>query len=321
MFAGEGLRRLLTGTEERVSGEKRAREDDDVEEEARRVRARMAEEEEEIARASLAGPVDEMIQLPGDEDDAMEVARDALEDLPDSSTAMPWNTSASQLRETSVGRRGSSILSSLSRQQQQQRHGSRVPEMSPLVGRGAHTGVIEVSSIVEDVAEGVAKGVAKVMGDGMGEGEEALLLEESPSAAAVAFELFGPAAGVDTQTAGQEEWLRRVMEREARNFFGFVTAAVETGNQTGDRDNGERKVTFEQLLPPENNSKDVAAQGLYHVLSLASGGWIRVAQEVAYGEIELMIAEGAEGVEGIERMEGKDEAEENRKVEEMEIDE
>lgn len=48
-------------------------------------------------------------------------------------------------------------------------------------------------------------------------------------------------------------------------------------------------ITFEKLLPPQHNTEIVAAQGLLHVLSLATKGLIDVEQNEAFGDIDLSI--------------------------------
>ena len=112
------------------------------------------------------------------------------------------------------------------------------------------------------------------------------ILEKDPE-----FQLYGPGAAVDTQTAQQSQWVAKALDTEAHNFLAFVTAEIDAKVAAGgwgeeDEDGGGR-VTFEEMLPPEQHSKVVAAQGLLHVLSLATKGLIEVRQEEAFGEIEI----------------------------------
>lgn len=105
------------------------------------------------------------------------------------------------------------------------------------------------------------------------------------------FELYGPAAAVSTQQAADPQWLASTLEQEAFNFLSFLRTTVE-GKQAvleHGEDNGDVTVTFEELLPPEDNSEIVAAQGLLHVLSLATKGFITVRQEKDFGSIEVGI--------------------------------
>ena len=96
------------------------------------------------------------------------------------------------------------------------------------------------------------------------------------------FERFGPAALVSTQTAEQSQWVRETLDHEANNFLDFVKAAVAK------HDTAEHgRVTFEELLPPSQNTNIVAAQGLLHVLSLATRGELEVTQDGAFQDITL----------------------------------
>ena len=50
-------------------------------------------------------------------------------------------------------------------------------------------------------------------------------------------------------------------------------------------------IDFDQLLPPLNNSRVVAAQGLLHVLALVTKNGLIAHQEEAFGPIGLRIIE------------------------------
>jgi meiotic recombination protein REC8 len=110
------------------------------------------------------------------------------------------------------------------------------------------------------------------------------------------FELFGLAAQVDTQTAGDSQWVRDALNREADNFFDFVVNSIseKTGDELGE--DGRRVagkdmfVTFEELFEPARNSRVVAAQAFYHVLGLATKRRVWVEQDVGeepFGEIRV----------------------------------
>ena len=117
------------------------------------------------------------------------------------------------------------------------------------------------------------------------------------------FQLYSPVAAVDTQTAAQSQWVAAALDVEAHHFLAFlraeidakIVAAQRTGGQLEDED--VKKVTFEGLLPPEKHSKVVAAQGLLHVLSLATKGLIEVRQRGAFERIEIGIMTAEEEVE------------------------
>lgn len=139
------------------------------------------------------------------------------------------------------------------------------------------------------------------------------------------FQLFGPAAAVDTQTAAQSQWLAATLDQESRNFLDFVRNRIEALPAAADhgtpvtkrRDEAEaddtlseaerqnresrKEITFSALLPPESNTRVVATQGLMHVLALATEGILAVRQkqgadenegdENAFGEIFLCVNE------------------------------
>ena len=118
------------------------------------------------------------------------------------------------------------------------------------------------------------------------------------------FELFGPAAHVDSQTAARSQWVREALDSEGMNFLAFLKAEIEAkktaGTGVGGTEGGDGKleddeslpITFEVLLPPRQHSKVVAAQGLLHVLSLATKGLVRVRQHEVFGKIEIAAVSG-----------------------------
>lgn len=99
------------------------------------------------------------------------------------------------------------------------------------------------------------------------------------------FQIHGPAAEVDTQTAAQSQWLASTLGRESLNFLDFLRAQVPEQQKGGDssKENG-KGVALSTLLPPETNSRVVATQAFLHVLTLATKGAVRVSQE-GNGEI------------------------------------
>ena len=187
------------------------------------------------------------------------------------SSIFPWNQSTGSRRPTGAYSQGAtSGLSAMPLGGVLSRRGSRLTSASPLVGRG-----IDI-------------------------GDEELQLPGSATALADEdFELFGPAAIIDTQTAAQSQWMRSVLDGESANFLGFVKAAILEQDELrgsmlhGDEEDEtfEGSVSFEQLLPPQNNSCVVAAQALLHVLTLSTKNALQVEQDEAFGSIDLrMIA-------------------------------
>jgi chromatin segregation and condensation protein Rec8/ScpA/Scc1 (kleisin family) len=83
-------------------------------------------------------------------------------------------------------------------------------------------------------------------------------------------------------------------DRESLNFLDYMRTSLEDDEQQdddglpGEEDSPIHTVIFDRLLPPEQTSSMVAAQGFYHILSLATKGLITVVQEVPYGDIAVV---------------------------------
>lgn len=290
MFAGDALMRNLTGAPVSAAGSKRSRsgdEGDETDNEARRVR--MREEEDEVGRAQGLNleEYDTMV-LPGSE--AIEMGRNAQLSLDDTSQ-FPWNRSASLRgsRQGSIGHGhgfASSVggfatsggrLSSLppiAGVGSMDRRASRITSASPLLGRGPeHQGDFDIPYFDEND----------------------LLGGPSTSVAGDDFQYYGPAAGVDTQTAAQSQWLRAALDRESNNFLQFIQTEISNkaaaAQEAEDELSGDiiapDSVVFEELLPPAQNTKIVAAQALLHVLALTTKSLIKVDQQEHYGPIKL----------------------------------
>ncbi|KAB8294765.1 hypothetical protein EYC80_006727 [Monilinia laxa] len=202
-------------------------------------------------------------------------AADALTDCP-SSAMMPWNLSASQRARSSSFRPAASL-----------RIGGRGVSASPLVGRGNvvfSAGDLEKFSLQQDV---VLYGRSDDMstdlyGENCG-GTDMNKELAGDDQASREFELFGPAANVDTQTAEQSQWIRHIMDIESENFLDFVRLLIsERYNEDIFHENEQlkdKKVGFEELFDPATNSEVVAAQAFSHVLALATEGKISVKQD------------------------------------------
>ena len=132
------------------------------------------------------------------------------------------------------------------------RRASRMPSASPLVGRGHQ----RYSSLE--------------LAPGEDEHEPLGGRNISHDPAFDDFQLYGPAAAVDTQTAGQSQWMRATLNQEAHNFLDFVKAEITTlaANASDDEDelsgNGVSRssVSFERLLPPTQHSKHCTTSSL-----------------------------------------------------------
>ncbi|PVH85014.1 hypothetical protein DL98DRAFT_452409 [Cadophora sp. DSE1049] len=273
--------------------------DEEDEEETPSKRAR----EDEVGRGNHK---DDMMfnleddQYPHSHEKSVEVGRDAASALADHPpSVMPWNISSSlhshQRGHSSsiqgrVGILGSQVGSMTGRRL-----------TSPLVGRGsAIPGELEqFSQLMDD--DMVMYGRDD---DGLGSASQASgfhpggIRTSSQTGGGDDFEIFGVAAGVDTQTAGSSQWMKDVMDRESNNFFEYVKNTIEekSTDELGDEDDAEpqpKTVTFEELFVPEKNSCIVAAQAFYHILSLATKRKVWVEQDVdddllvPFGEIKV----------------------------------
>ena len=162
------------------------------------------------------------------------------------------------------------------------RRASRMPSASPLVGRGRQRG--------SSLELPFQTGDDDLLYDRLNASDQAL--ED--------FQLYGPAAAVDTQTAAQSQWIKATLDQEAHNFLEFVKAEVSAVLAPADEDEDElsgdgqskTSIHFEQLLPPTQHTKVVASQAFHHILALASKNLIKVQQVEAYGPIDLSLPPG-----------------------------
>ncbi|KAM3064893.1 meiosis-specific component of sister chromatid cohesion complex [Clarireedia jacksonii] len=249
----------------------------------------------------------------------VEKARDAqgreLADYPSSAAAMPWNVSAARAMSSSL-RVASSLRLGVGGVPAGGSLSLRGVSASPLVGRGKGRGRMGLGGegVGDDVSvlwgreegdegDGLGLGGTGSMDLGMGMGME--MRSDTFDSASNEFEIFGPAANVDTQTAAGSQWVRGILDVEGENFLEFLKGRLgdiygeeidgvdEFGQTEGNRGRErererERKVGFEQLFDPRANSEIVAAQAFLHILTLATRGRIWVAQD-----------DGREGVRGL----------------------
>ncbi|MCJ1404428.1 hypothetical protein MMC11_007653 [Xylographa trunciseda] len=302
MFAGDALMEALTGVKRHITGRKRARgEEDEEASESSGVRTRRPRsEEEEVGRGeSLILGSEGMQPLFGD--DSIEIGRDAPPLLEDFSSQMPWNITASAQGSrqgsmvhnrgftssvggfpTSAGNPSSVPPPPFGTTDSFNRRASRLVSASPLLGRGPH----RQSSIelpVHDDNEDFPGGH--------------LILDDQ---ALEDFQLYGPAADVDTQIAAQSQWVRETLDRESTNFLDFVKAEIAATSARLNEDDDELaggfhipkdSINFHELLPPAQHSRIVAAQAFHHMLALANKGLLSANQTVGYGPIEVAVVE------------------------------
>lgn len=222
----------------------------------------------------------------------IEIGREARPALEDQS--FPWNMSASATESrpgsvarpfgvsSSVGHLGSLVGpggSASGSFDRLDRRASRITSASPLLGRGQQ----RYSSLDLPIPEN---------------DDELLGLHElSASNEADEFQLYGPAAGVSTQVAAESQWMRAMLDQESSNFLDFIRAEITRRSMAfGGADEGDtmprgtaNEVLFEDLLPPAQHTKVVAAQALHHVIALATKSLIGVEQTMAYGPITLRL--------------------------------
>lgn len=257
---------------------KRAREEDDIDENGRRVRSRSAEEHGRGQSNEDDFPMLENY------DDTIEMGRQGQTPLDDRrmSNLLPWNQSADSRRPTdqyptSTSQGGRTAPLSLL----QSRRGSRLVSASPLTGRGP--GPMAQPGLQSD-----RYSTPHPFPDTLISNDDSI----------DDFELFGPAAQVDTQTAEQSQWQRSVLVGESANFLAFVKTAIEAAAanddlpgaaQTEEPSGLDRSIDFETLLPPAENSSIVAAQAFLHVLALGTRNMLRVRQEEDFGAIDIRV--------------------------------
>jgi len=199
---------------------------------------------------------------------------------------MPWNLSAS--RQGSARPFGSALpgvsssAGGLAGGIDLPPRGSRYTTASPLVGRGralSRQGSLEIQ---EDQTPSDI--------DNPGDTDMQLGADEL----AEDFQLYGPAAAVDTQTAAQSQWVAATLENEAYNFLAFLDAEIQSRAAAADDLMGQpiNSITLDELLPPAQNTKVVGAQALLHVLSLATKELIEIKQEQAFGDIAMTVVGG-----------------------------
>lgn len=281
-YAGDNLRdmlmdEVLAGVEEAVEEEmeERARgaarrrsasvafgSEDDQSQDARRVRTRTDEaERQDSTQNRQDAPVVEDGMMPFGSDTAdmiPEVGREhpgsALSDHHRSSNA-PWNRHSS----VEVGRNAVGT--------------------SPLVSRG---------SILQQANVKFSDDGAPAFGsDGFGP-----LQFDGAAHDLSSFADFGAAAGVSTQEANTSQFMRDALDREGRNFLGFVEGVAVQRGEEDEHSANLRWVQFDGLFEEQDKTKAVVAQAFLHVLTLATKGQIKVKQEgldklEPFGEIRI----------------------------------
>lgn len=118
------------------------------------------------------------------------------------------------------------------------------------------------------------------------------------------FEEFGVAAGVSTQEANTSQFVREALDREGRNFLGFVEHVAADHGEQDARDENLRWVEFDGLFDAQDKTRVVVAQAFLHVLTLATKNRILVKQtgveeEEPFGTISI-------GITGVPQLGGEE---------------
>lgn len=303
MFSGVTLKNRIPGFEEKVAGQGRRRRSASVafgsekdEQDDRRVRSRVdegdvatLEQDAQGIRSHQDAQIidDDAMAVFGDDQDLVpeagrERAGSALSDHRRSSNA-PWN------RPTSA------VPSSAAKNVET---GRNAVEGSPLVGRGS---ILQPSDIK------FSDGAAPAFGS---EGFEPM--QHDGAADFSSYSEFGAAAGVSTQEANTSQFMRQALDREGRNFLGFVERTAADRGRADSEDKGLRWVNFDGLFEEQDKTKPVVAQAFLHVLTLATKNQIKVTQDgiedlIAFGQISIGVAvdlvetAGGDDPEGLEK--------------------
>jgi meiotic recombination protein REC8 len=262
-FIGDNLFELFTGiSRNQTAGTKHDRDsgiDEATQAEGRRVRRKLDESEDQFGR----GDQDEGVFL-GANNKEVELPRESASALDDQEifSAMPWNTSASV--------RGSSVLPRSGRPGKmgdQARPGSRMVSASPLL-RHSRTGYLE--------------GLESLKSDGEFYTGDEFALPAHNSDTSEALALSQPSIRV-----------REALSAEGENFISFVADAIAQKREAEPAALID-SITFENLLPPIENNKVIACQGLMMILALGTKDMLDVQQPEDFGNINLKLKEHAE---------------------------
>ncbi|KAF2130883.1 hypothetical protein P153DRAFT_206353 [Dothidotthia symphoricarpi CBS 119687] len=284
-FIGDNFFELFTGMSRKpVAGSKHDRDsgiDEATQQESRRVRHKTGESEEQIGR----GAEDEGFFMPGG--DEIELPREAGSALDDQHifSAMPWNMSASIRGSSAVPRSGRGGVIGSGR-------GSRLVSASPLLGRGQPIGLDVLRSLDSDAFGGDDFGLLGPSSD---------YPEPAPP--------LQPSARV-----------REALSAEGENFLTFVTDAITEKRSQAQYMSDDLQaaaiadideVSFEELLPPTENTKMIACQGFLMVLALGTKGMLDVQQPLEFGVINLKLTQKARAMQVVEISDGESSGEED----------
>ncbi|KAI9892483.1 MAG: hypothetical protein M1814_001440 [Vezdaea aestivalis] len=313
ILSGQYLRDFLTVAPPPISPSKRARDQIDEggssDSEGKRLRLNQLTEDPNQDQLGL----DDDLIMRNNEDDGIlhsmgeldtEIGRHGGTPLDDHSTTMPWNVLASARGSrhgslTARSRRGfpSSIggfpttagysggeSQMVNRSGSQFRTARRTASESPSMAR-IPQGVIERLSSVNPH-------------DSEGHDGDILAPQAADDFNDELFEVYGLAATVNTQTAAESQWVTQALDQESLHFLEFVKNFCRQPRGPDDDLNEIRSeeamfalTSFDDILPPAENSKLVATQAFLHLLGLSMKSLITVNQEEPYGPIQIQVVE------------------------------
>ncbi|KAE8168092.1 hypothetical protein BDV40DRAFT_295208 [Aspergillus tamarii] len=318
-FSGEELYAALDPTARR-KGRKRSRllsDESEADFDVRRVRAR-EENEEQVGRGGVV-----------DNDDIwqdIEIGRHAPSIFRDDnsfSSQMPWNITAS-VRSSQHGSSAASGLRGVANVSDPSASRGRDLIVSHLAGRGRSRNRLTSASPLASRGlpfDAEAFDNLTLPGnddlDVLGDFDlSQYLLNELFSAAHGHTGDDGNASMYSRQVTLQDRLSKSSLDQESLNFLGFLTKKLEAllVEQTGKMDEDGsinssstyhviKSIGFSALLPPAETSPSVATEGLMHILTLATKGFLSVRQDdyqdkstryhirYEFGEIFLQLSE------------------------------
>ncbi|KAF2970667.1 hypothetical protein GQX73_g2888 [Xylaria multiplex] len=286
-FSGDKLFTAITGIEvQEPRGRRRTASEaiiDNKQDEERRVRPRLVEndEEQEQARAAQGnGFMD--LEGPFADGAILEVGRDVEHPMSDhlSSTLLPWNRGSSAVPGSSARAPNPA---------QQGRDFS-----SPLGRRGDYQDIVRYSD------DAPMFGSDGDFGDGFGSADSSFEVMQAPGFGHEGHGLAGERTAPGIQS--QDDHLLSRLDREGYNFVTFVQDAA---NQNGERrqdadfDMDRKWLAFDDLFIPQATPRLTAAQAFYHTLCLVTKGRMYVEQDGAgqtpFGAIWVGVKAAADG--------------------------
>ncbi|PIG83762.1 Rad21/Rec8 N terminal domain protein [Aspergillus arachidicola] len=317
-FSGEELYAALNPTS-RHKGRKRSRHPSDESEadsDVRRVRAR-EKYEEQVGRGGVVDGYDIWQDV--------EIGRHAPSVFRDDnsfSSQMPWNVTAS-VRSSQHGSSAASGLRGVANASDPSASRGRDPTASHLVGRGRSRNRLTSASPLAGRGfpfDAEAFDYLVLPGD-----DDIDVMSDFDLSQHLQTEPFSAGHGHTGDDANATTYSGRVtrrdhlskcsLDQESLNFLGFLTRKLEVmpvEHGATDEDcfinspstfYGGKAISFSALLPPSDTSPSVATQGLMHILTLATKGFLSVRQEdyedrstryhvrYEFGEIFLQLSE------------------------------